>query len=231
MFGNKTERDLFLSHYITHTPLEKINWPSKERIDGESIKEKLEKHDIDLSFYSTKKYNGLGSIIAITSKSKGLKKFGSIIGLGCSNKPEVAIEKALIECLSNTINFIHNENSSNLSLEQFLSLEKHGPRDHHNLFLNPGNSEILKSVLCNEVVTKIEEKNTNLLDQVDIELLSQPKELADCPLYFFRAYSTDLQNMFYGKTTEEKINRNRMKTFLGELGSEIKINFFPHPIG
>ena len=69
-------------------------------------------------------------------------------------------------------------------------------------------------------------------DDIDFTPLKTSIPILDnAPITVIRATSNELQNIFYGPTTSEKINMLRLHKFNNSSFDEKNINWLPHPIG
>ena len=57
------------------------------------------------------------------------------------------------------------------------------------------------------------------------------KFLETAPIHIFKASSKEVQNMFYGVTTKENLNMERLEHFKGKKLLKEDINWAQHPIG
>jgi hypothetical protein len=218
------ERDAFLCHYLTKTPMKLIDPEIHLKIDFIEIQEKLKRHNIEFNFYKLSSSYDLEIVLCLSV----LKQGGFIIGLSCSPSIQKSQEKAFLECITNTVAYIEEHCPGAISEEVFLNKENVKSLDHFCLNLNDGEINKLTSVLGNkEIIFK-----NAVLPEIDYENLSSRNELiANSPIKFVRAKSDQVQNIFYGKTIEDYINIKRLSEFSSNEVKVSDLELRSHPIG
>jgi hypothetical protein len=218
------ERDAFLSHYLTKTPMKLIEPEVHLRIDFIKIQEKLKEQNVKLEFYKLSSAYSLEIVLCLSILNQG----GFIIGLSCSTSLAKSQEKAFLECLSNTVAYLEGHCPKAINEELFLAKENTKSLDHFCLNLNDGEVNKLETIIENNQVTLKEVKMPN----IEYEALSFREGIFnDYPLEFVRAKSNHVQNIFYGKTQETKLNIKRLNEFTLKEVKNSDLEFRPHPIG
>ena len=114
-----------------------------------------------------------------------------------------------------------------LTLAEFNSKSSHEPVDHSALYLHPESKTFLDY---------LSKRNTSLYPQTEVnlekielaELKSIDSILTSAPIFCYKAFSNQLQSIFYGPTQLSKLNLPRLFEFDPTLQN---YNFTPHPIG
>lgn len=223
------ERDIFLCHFLTNKPFKNSYSSRIDTINMDLIKSKLESYGVFIHLFEMTPTKELFNAVCISTCPKGKIPYSSIIGLGCEYSLMEAQKKALLECLRNTVWFIKEGHKENIDINcnTFQSKSIHNSEDHHNLYLNKE---------CYPFIEDLINSNAKSLEQNDIflnQILCKSLEpvfsvIADAPIYISQASSDKLQNIFYGPTTEEKINFERLSQFKGSKICYEKINQNPH---
>lgn len=210
------ERDNFLIHYLMK---------SKGKLS--KIDESLANYTDFLSFHKVKiKFEmrdcSLGDeFVYFFWASKDRRNF---IGLGCSHDPVAAQRKAIHEALTNLTAFLFNGYFPSFGLHDFSTIKYPTSKDQLYLsrhasfnWFKPLEENILTTALTPEVQYK--------------ELTTSHEIFKDIPLTVVQASSSDLQNLYFGKTEEYNINFKRLNNILNKDIQFSDLNNLPHPIG
>lgn len=224
------ERDVFLSHYLTREPFIIENEIQNSTIEYEQISKKLQSLGVDFDILKMKTEKSYYGYVCFASPSSESTPFSSIIGLGFSKDKNIAIEKSIIECLLNTIFYLHNKNTvQSLSSFDFNSKLNHGPTEHRELFLGSSYQGEIKKLISTTT-------NKQVFDDSQFHfefqrLLSDSEILLDSPFKVYQATSTNVQNIFYGPTNLSLLNINRLEQFKNEKLNMEDLNMLPHCLG
>ena len=222
------ERDAFLCHFSTGTPLIEV----PELYETARWKE--------LAAWSQKmgfriRFGGMKSLINRPTGLVILDQFRSdnpnafFLGLGVAPTWEGAFERALPEALR-FLNSWHTnpENFTPLTIEEFISIKHKGITEHVRLAMNPD--------YCAEFSDRLfpMTKEQNFFDKSADEILpaTQYQEgfLGDiwegCPLYFARATNPHIANIGFGDAWADSHHPERFKQFSPRMRKLI-----PHCLG
>jgi hypothetical protein len=222
------ERDAFFCHYLTKTPFLSIE---ENLLPGNIINvlSKLKIHNVDLRYYQMTTAKDLYSVLAIANL-KNLD-MGVIVGLGTNPSLDKAIVHATIECLRSLTPILENPiNSNAITLKDFDHIIKPGPLDHSNLALSKCFGTQIEIAL-NNINTNSKATPPLYSDIVFDEIRPNSILLKTVPLYFYRASSHALQNLFFGNTTSQLVNISRLSHFLGKPIKFSDLQLLPHPLG
>ena len=220
------ERDRFFCHYLTKTPLKRIN-PDISTIDFPKISHKLKNLGTKIKVFEMNHLNSTSSIICISQGSKS----GWVLGLGASCDKGVAIQKALTECLMNTVAALHGKTLP-LDLKEFQSSSRSRPELHRRLYFQE--SELTQN---NQWIFN-GENNESYTESIPPEsfeykqLATQNKLLRECPIVVIKCQNPLLQKSFYGNFDLKNINLDRIQKFSKNSIKNISgLNQLPHPLG
>lgn len=221
------ERDGFLCHFLTKTPFADLNTPSNLDIDFEQVKNRLETQGVEISLKKIV-YSFPQIVLCIARKMKGPNPFNCILGLGSHENISLSTTKAITECLSNVVWMLNTQDNNTLSHEEFKNKANHFSIDHKRIYRG-NNSTLSLDWIFNGRNSKLA---IDVEDDIDFTPLKTSIPILDnVPITVIRATSNELQNIFYGPTTSEKINMLRLHKFNNSSFDEKNINWLPHPIG
>lgn len=214
------ERDLFLSHFLTKTPLQSF----KNESDLGSVskfRNWLSERGADLKFYNL---SDLGTLCLIDGRRAG---FGFSIGIAIKGSLSESVIASTIEAGRRVHRILTGRDKLNpMQIEEFLSLGRPSFTDHGRLSLNPAYANQIAFLFETDI-----EWTPSLLCEVDVEpLFLSNSELTPCPLHFARATSPAAQNLFLGAPKIELVNLKRLSEFTGRPMSWADINPLPHPL-
>lgn len=215
------ERDAILCHHLTGKPFFLNEYP--KRLDA--LKERLREFGFELKFAEA--ISPVEDYRVTVCQILGGQKFGSIWGFGCDTDFNKAFDHALFEAMINVSAYIHgNYTREVISIEEFDKLSLARGLDHQRLhfskFVSP--LDFVSVPLVFSPVMGINEIQTSELD-------GRGTPFASVPLYVVQAHSDQLQGIFYGSSSFEKINSERLQHFLGRGLTQKEISGIPHPIG
>lgn len=232
------ERDLFFCHYLTETPFYSIpNFNQLILSNNEVVRSifsclrKLESQDIFFHFLLTKQIGNYLSVVCIGDGENYSQKFGICVGMGCETNLVHAVLKSAIECLRHVVCIIENKENSFLNLQEFLQIETHSIENQLSLANSPNYKKILWDFTRTKENLEKDSQSDNIIDSIQTSKLLVPDYLKDLPLFCYHSHSKMTQDLFFGITTNEKINYKRLSSF-----SMKEINFSnvfktPHPFG
>lgn len=218
------ERDAVLCHYLTDTSFrgpEDFNIPHEFK----GIRENLKSEGITLTLATTKA--AIADCHVAVCHASGGDRFGVLYGFGCNENLNEAFESALLECLINVVAHLDG-NLDLLPLSPNDLYEKTAPTglDHKSVHFSHKLFELKADNYGPETSLGTEE---NIFD---IKTLKAPFPIFDdLPLHVVRATSSHLQDIYYGKVQEHKINLARLNIFTGRELSLGMLAMAPHPIG
>ena len=231
------ERDRFFCHYLTRTAFQKKTIETTHTpadgsmskgvsIDFESIQEKLETHGVEIYVFNMAPLNSIQSVICI-SQGEGV---GLTIGLGASENPHVATQKALTECLMNTIANLHKKPPP-LNISSILAPPATWPVNHRRLYWQQ--KEMLSEnhwILDGDSV--FDNHESVELDSFQYtELKSENRLLQEAPITAIRCLNSHLQKSLDGVFKPHHVNMKRLRQFSGKHIRISEINQLAHPLG
>ena len=221
------EKDQFFCHYLVRKPFKIIESESDiPNIDFHRIQHKLKKHGIEIQIFEMLTVNNTRSIICL---SKG-KKIGLILGLGTSEDLREAKQKAISECLINTVATLRGKVQP-ISLDDFMRLASPPTVYHRRVHLK--NKALIQNHdwmwKGDNSPTKNETFNVDRFQY--IEMRSKDILLKNVPLIAIQCVNPDLQRSFYGPFDKRYINMNRLRKFLGKPVDSLSVNRCLHPLG
>lgn len=216
------ERDLFLCHFLTQTPFEKITIEDPWIVDIQSY---LKAKDIELSFYSMGSINFVEGLLCSISGFQAKEPFGCILGSAAGERNKIVMA-SFLEAFRN---YSHLNLKTAISLEQFL--EKSTTRidfiDHGNLSLNLEYAKNLIEPLLFVNGFSVEETFDLDLDIHYFDKADTP--FNDAPLVVCRAISKNLQDMYTGEANASKLNERRLRQFCSAYSKPFHLITLPHP--
>lgn len=220
------ERDSFLCHYLTNTKPEIIN---EIPFELKTCFKKIEGERIQTQTLKLSPTNEHHVVMTISTGINSKNPFGLCLGLAADLNLNKAVWKSSIECIRHITAFLETDynDHSIYSLRDFLRIQKPDVLDHIKYANNPTiGYEIFKQLTGKDVAT-LSENRTNIAF-IDLKM---PKFFDKFNLVGVRAQSQDLQNLFFGITTRQNINLQRLKQFSGEELQFEQLNKLPHPLG
>lgn len=218
------ERDLFLSHFLTNTPFNKLSSTCLKNLSEAFSFVETNKHDVSL--FATKKSNYGETIVCVIS---GRNDFGCIIGLSLnSGNLHEAIEKSFIEAFRQYFYLLSNNKlTDNISLEDFLELSVITIKDHGKLALDCTYYNSISDLFSSSSDlsnTFYEPHDFNFL-----QLKTTDSELNKIPIYVNACLNDQCQKLFVGVPLIENISLKGISTFLNK-DFDLKLNLKPHPL-
>lgn len=206
------ERDIFLCHFLLGGKLIKF-----ENKQTKLFQERLWLQNINVDFYKISDDKKYKCVLVFVSNSKQSICDKIIFGVSCKNNLDSAIEQATVEALRDFINI--NENKEGLSVEHFNCLDTWSLKDHQRIGLN------------SEYARKYFETRVNVLDlrveyvqEIVLEKLESDEFPQGFPFVCLRATCRTAQDLWIGKTTIEKINKER----LNQISKTLNFIKIPH---
>ena len=231
------ERDRFFCHYLTRTAFQKktietTHTPADGSIsegvgvDFESIQNKLETHGVEIYVFNMAPLNSIQSVICI-SQGKGI---GFTIGLGASENPHTATQKALTECLMNTIATLHKKPPP-LHINSTLAPPATWPVSYRRLYwqqkkILSENHWILDGDSVFDNPESVEPDSFQYT-----ELKSKNRLLQEAPITTVRCLNSHLQKSLDGVFKPSHINMKRLRQFPGKPVKISELNQLAHPLG
>ncbi len=230
------ERDLFLCHFLTKTPFLKINTTTIKNWDWiEPVSAQSKVMKININYY----HLGTSGAICVIDGLNANPTFGYIIGASFKENLSNAAIAATIEAFRRAY-FLINENQSTqtLDLTEFNILESINFTHHGLLALNTDYANLIKFLFPQIEANYNFQYPYNQLDWKSFETTelfwkyqSVFNKSPECPFYFAKATSSEIQNLFLGKSTPDKINLKRLNQFLNYQKNLtfLDLNIYPHP--
>ncbi|MBX3023094.1 MAG: YcaO-like family protein [Bdellovibrionales bacterium] len=220
------ERDLFLCHYLTGTPMHSF-LPPEEWLWIDAVNSWSNERKIETTFFNIANI----CMVCVITGHKSQTPFGMTIGSSANENIEFAAQSSFVEAARQATVFISRANPDDaLSIQSFQSLEKPNFTDHGRLALH---IEYWKSVThlfdglpsVKPMQCQPLDKNSLSSERIDLNLLN----LSNCPFVFARAFSNHAQNLWTGPTTAKVVNLERLRRFAGRPLTWNDLNHLPHP--
>lgn len=217
------ERDLFLSHFHSNTPLIPVG--EYLEVIPDTIRKQILKNGDKINLYKMKPTNvGSGYVCLIHNGSS----WGGVIGMSFGDQsPEDLIEKATLESMRQYWHYYKNEElKSCLTEEEFKNLGRWTFVDHGHLSLNVDYFRKIIPIFS-ETPSTLSGSELMQYSPDEFRYTTFPmKSFFECPLVGVRCTSSLCQELNVGPSG--KINHNGIKRFGGSI--ESRSNFLPHPI-
>jgi len=245
------ERDLFLCHFLTKTPFLPVSPPPEfsAKFLTSRLKSQFELEKIEIDFFtSNRKMKNVEFLVRAINGLNCIKPFGLIIGSAAKTEFNFQyglhelFEKSFIEAMRQ-FDFHYNMNPiQTLSINEFSKLKVQTFNDHAKLglstdyankiqFLFDRSFELTKKA---SMPKSLDVKEMNSNDLYFSETLKYSSENHDAgflnlPLRVLGLECSELQNLFTGTTTIDKINLARLQQFSKNPQlSYLDLNQLPH---
>jgi hypothetical protein len=229
------ERDSFFCHFLTKTPFQEIDPPRAFSSSlRASILSFLKSHGLEIRFGELQCDLRFSSVICAIFGLQAKVPFGMSLGTSVKKTLDEAIDSALIESARSAVAYILNP--SLLKTQQ----EKQGkgtftcPEDHLQVGLDLDYAAEFRKTFFPSESRKFKMPNAKI-DLEKISVSSFKPELFDgslCispPLYFSRASTNSLINLYFGNFEPDENKLKRLSQFVGReiLLSEINTDIHP----
>lgn len=224
------ERDLFLCNFLTPTSGVKKLLPEMLFPEISKCMAVLESKNVNLVFFEIGNVCERRVVIAIANGFKCEKPFGCVVGLGSHNKILNAISSAFAEVVRTTVTYIEGEQCDHWEKDEqdFFKSNNFSILEHKNLALSEQYANWLWDYYQEKEQYPIVANNFRMND-FNFESLKLATDFKDLGIEVVRVKSNLLQDLFFGKTTYEKINLDRLNNYINGNSSK-KINFRTHPL-
>jgi hypothetical protein len=224
------ERDALLCHFYSGVPFESMG--SAEFTNALNETEllpylgMLQSQGIDLKSGLMATADGSIGVVAAAKGLSASPSFGLIVGCATGQNLSAALKRALISVLTNVSNVLSQVTPEALTLEAFLAQKHCGPREHFRFALHPDQGSLLDNFWQAEVL-----KPSNVLKQLDVklELFELGGMLKNAPVFVCRAASSDLQDLYFGTLSAEKVNLTRLQNFACKKINVAQVLGMVHP--
>lgn len=220
------ERDLFLCHYLTQVPLTPllVQVPFQKRLDAACV---------FLRVFKTRSVMDIEVVVSIADGSRAKPApFGAIIGLGADEDVGQAAQKACIECLRNVIFLLGRDRHPELSAAELKRLPKPKAKDQLHWSFCPASTAGISSIVDSSFAPSFTAGKEKLPGSYEYHLLhSRDEKGSTPPLFVVQCVNPMLQNLFFGYSTQDKLNMQRLSRFCGRTVEMKDINLHPHPLG
>jgi len=196
------ERDLFLCHYYTETPMRIFEY--KPSAIG-----KLAKMGVKMDFWLTHSFGSQYCIAAIASGFDFSTPFGAIVGLGTGEDKEAAAEKAFVECLRMTVSVINQKKIQSISALELAGKTKPSVMDQFNWALSLEARNGLRAV-CRQESQGIKNVELGCDAFFNVTTLFKPSDPLDPPLFVMHAENPRLQPLYFGVPMPSTVNIQRL---------------------
>lgn len=211
------ERDLFLCHYLTKTPWLEI-YPRIKSSLHNKIVSKLRSSGYQIRFGQLSNEDGhITTVCAATGKNTR-PEIGYIIGLSTKSDIQSSIEKSIEELQMNAFPVLTNKNN----------IDKISPKEplyHLRKSTDPKCRHIIESLFSTSEI-----KTSRFKKVENVKIISKPHPFEDIELNIAQATSSRHQELFFGPTTETKLNFMRLSEFADRKIEISDIETTLHPI-
>jgi hypothetical protein len=208
------ERDMFLCHFLTGKAAKRI-----EKREIQNVNMVLSAKGCRLKVFQLSTLNNYNIFVSVGENGA----LGNIIGLGASLDFESALKKSMIECLFRLVAEAGRSSRN-------ISKDVENPIEHYLYHLESPrlvNSKLLKNSSFSSQVF-----NKSVYIDVEWEELGNLNEIVPgLELCILRGRTKSLQGMYYGNTSEQKVNFSRLIEFVGELITFDDLETMVHPVG
>ncbi|MFZ4402870.1 MAG: YcaO-like family protein [Pseudobdellovibrionaceae bacterium] len=229
------ERDLFLCHFYTQTPLAPF---AEQNLNAYPWISSAKKFAEDIRFRMTFYRLGPSGAVCTLDCMQSNEPLGYVISSAYKSTVEESLRSSFIESARRA--FLLNDkdkiNSSPsitaLALADFLQIPQPTFGDHGRLALDPNYA----SQYLNPLFRNLD--SGPQMDVVEIHFSDLNIEMipwcsphsSPCPFYFARATSTKVQNLFLGQPTNNQLNQERLMQFLNLKNPRASLILAPHPL-
>lgn len=222
--GELIERDLFLCHYHTKTPLRQAPKETESAKVLKTARAWFSEQGITLHV------RGLdgGGVVVIADGRQAAKPFGLTFGAGCKGSSEASLTSALLECTRICYRLMMKDTAiKSHSLDEFKKRERVGFENHGGLArdLDFANTIAWLFEKDGESVKELENDPSIIVKEVPF----REKDFENCGLKFAHAASPMRQNLYLGWPTPEKMNLPRLSQFAGRNLEFKDLLELPHP--
>lgn len=227
------ERDLFLCTYLcVEAGVQEIDKNLLPESYLTTIKE-FENKNVHVRFYELGTLLNRTVILVIANGFDLLNPFGCVIGLGASLIKDKAIAAAFSEVARNTVTYIDRNSCIewyksesdffNVTDQNFSILE------HGKIALSETYGRWLWNYFSEKKKYKMKDHDIQE-NEIEIRALDLDNAFVELGIKVVQARSRAMQNLFFHKTTPEKINLARLERFVKKPISFEELNLTPHPI-
>jgi len=170
---------------------------------------------------------GYHAFIGVAFGEHAQRSFGCIIGLGCSLSKDLAVQKALLECLSNVAAQCDGVLPLSLTLSNFLVNKAASVEDHLRLGLDRSSAQVMRRLIA-PVPSYAEPLS---LGETVFATVNTPQSCQSAPLYFSLATSPASQPAFFGQGMPSFVNLARLSKFVGRPLTIHSLEQHPHMMG
>lgn len=207
------ERDLYLCHFLTSTPFGPIE-ASRHRVPNilSSAMDKLEQK----GYYCKIGLMGHPLMVwpvAVSFSIFGGQDFGVISGQSCADSFEEAAYKAVFEVIRNAaFQLLNREAPKSLSLAEFLKESAYSPASHYRWGLSSEAANVVRALYRQQSTWPNVNPGLSLFRDTSFKLVSQG---IFENFFVVMAENFQLQTMFFGPSSRQKINIERLRSFAG----------------
>ena len=226
------ERDSILCHHLLNLPFARLSNDLADEFDDLILA--FNQQNKSNVIFSLGKSEGPNGAITCACAAHGLfqkNPFGVMLGAACSFSEKISATKAVIECMRNVIGAVSGSQHPSLSIEMFNKKTIYSPLDHDSIALNPKYFKNYAYLFEREQSIDQNQKTDFENLEFEIDSLELPPELIEMPAVVVRAHCASIQNLWFGPTSFDNVNFERLSVFASEALVLDKLNFFPHPMG
>jgi len=218
------ERDAFMCGFLLGNTFKQAEVPSQWK----NIVSSFRLIGIEIKIFEMCSYENGSGYLALAEGYKSKKPFGYIMGSSFAESSEVSKNKALIEVLRNLDHVVRVGDVDSISIEDFNLKNSFNFHDHGLLAKNLDYAFSIRNIFDSskcQVITPPAVDDDFKYQSFDPSRFPVP----ELPLYMVQCSNSNLQNLYDGPTTEDKVNLLRLSSVAGSTLSFSSLNLIPHP--
>lgn len=225
------ERDSLFCHFLTMTPFKSTPIDLNSMGFNSEIFEFLQAHKIEFKLAEMQSIPGSHCFVFMAHGLNSPKKLGFMFGMGCNLTAYDAAKSAIFEGLRHVIANLTAPHVPSITEKHFLDSTNWGPDEHMALANELTYANSITPLFFNTSDTFINPQASQLIfDTIPYEHIQLPGELEGAPFFAVKAYSKDLQDIYFGPTKQESVNLLRLSEFAGKSWTWNMVNKTPHPL-
>lgn len=218
------ERDRILCHFYANQPFPSLQHNGMDSSLFSFVRKWYQDRDLEFRLFELEPR---GVLFVADGRRRLNEKFGFVLGAGRKGTLEESIESAVFEATRQLAHILARPKTPSKNLQEFNMIKVPSFRDHGELALNLDYASQIAHLFYGAPKEKLKPLKEGDL-HVSI-LKSRLAELQGCPLFFAKAASSFVQDIFLGSPTTDHINLQRISEFVGFEVSFDQILNLPHP--
>lgn len=211
------ERDLFLCHMLTGTPFNPIPARVLEAHDeSRRMRAYLDRRGIELRLGELPSETGVSVVICAAFGRRFRPAFGAVVGMGAHARLDRAMTKAVLECWGGLLAVLFQGPQPTLSRAAFRRLPAPNVDDHYHFAMHAEGGRSLRPMFADAMAVTVERRASPRFTTRVWSPLPRPFE--SCPIVGARSTSEELQPLFFGLPSAEKLRMDRLERFCANRG-------------